>query len=353
MNEPRYIDYKPVFDRQTGTNAEICIIIGARSIGKTFTLRLELTKRHIKDGLTYVVMSRTKEESQALSRGFFDKLQSEGFLLDWKFKVEKGAAYVAPANVERPEWRVICYFISLTTFQRDKQTTFANVREIIFDEALIDKRDRYHHYLPYEYSLFADCCSTVFREQPNDGISRHVFILGNACDLTAPYMREYGIEKPPDYGFSWYKDKTVLLWYVEPWDAEARKAHTLVGRMLAGSDAARVAFDNQFDTGSDADIARKSAGARFAFAVKYQVQTFAVWIDYQSGITYVNEQVPKDAAKPYALTKKDGAVDYRMLRKSDDLLTMISNLYYAGNVRYSSPALREAFLEVLSFIGIK
>lgn len=353
MSEPRFIDYKPVFDRQTGTNAEICIIIGARSIGKTFTLRLELTRKCIQAGTTYAVLSRTKDESKAVSRGFFDKLQSEGFFPEYRFKIEKGAAYVAPANAEHPEWRVICYFIALTAFQRDKQTTFANVRDILFDEALIDTRDRYHRYLTYEFSLFADACSTVFREQPNDGISRHVYILGNSCDLTAPYLREYGISKPPSYGFHWYRNKTVLLWYVEPWDAETRKARTLVGRMLAGSDAARVAFDNAFDTGSDADIARKSAGARFAFAVKYQVQTFAVWIDYQTGITYVNEQVPKDSAKPYALTKKDGAVDYRMLRKSDDLLTMISNLYYAGNVRYESPALREAFLEVLSFIGIK
>ena len=349
----RFVDYQPVYDRQTGLNAGIVLIIGARSIGKTFTLRLDLTERHIKSGNTYAVLSRTKDESKAVARGFFDKLQAEGFLTGYQFKIEKSAAYVAPANVDNPDWRVICYFVALTSFQRDKQMTFVNVRDIIFDEALIDTRDRYHRYLPYEFSLFADCCSTVFREQPNDGIARHIYILGNSCDLTAPYLREYGIVKPPDYGFTWYRDKTVLLWYIEPWDAEERKAHTLVGRMLAGSDAARVAFDNEFDTGSDADIPEKSAGARFAFSIRYMKQTFAVWIDYGTGITYVCDKLPKDAPKPYALTKRDGAVDYRMVRKADDLLTMVSNLYYAGNVRYSSPGLREAFLEVLSFIGIK
>lgn len=351
--EARYYDWNDVFSRQTGTNAEIAIVLGARSIGKTFGLRVELIKRCIKTGNTFANVSRTRDGAKAVARGYFDKLKAEGFFSEWQFKTEGNTGYIAPAKDDKPDWRTICYFVSLTTFQRDKETTFANVRDIIFDEAILDVRDRYHRYLPYEFSIFGDCCSTVFRERPGDGIVRHVYILGNACDLTAPYLREYGIDKPPAFGFHWYRNKTVLLHYVEPWDAADRKAHTLVGRMLEGSEAAKVAFDNEFDTGSDSDIKPKTPTARYMFAIRYQRQTFAFWMDYKTGLLYVNEKAAKDGSKPYALTKKDGAVDYNMIRKNSNLLQMVSNLFYAGNVRYSSFAVREAFLEVLTFIGIK
>lgn len=350
---PRYYDWNDVFSRQTGTNAETVIVCGARSIGKTFGLRLELIKRCIKSGNTFANMSRTKDESKAVAAGYFDKLQAEGFFREYKFKVEKNIGYIAPADDESPDWRVICYFVSLTTFQRDKQTTFANVRDVIFDEAIIDKRDRYHRYLPYEYSIFLDACSTVFREVPGDGISRHVFILGNACDLTCPYLRHNGIDKPPAFGFHWYRGKTVLLHYVEPWDAEERKVNTLVGRMMAGDDAAKVAFDNLFDIGSETDIRPKTPEARFAFGIVFQKLKFGIWLDYPSGIAYVSGKLPKDAKPIYSLTKKDGSVDYTLVKKSDGLMVSLIGMYYAGLVRYSSPAVRESFLEVLNFLGVR
>lgn len=348
----KYYNWQDIFSRQTGHNAEIVIVIGARSIGKTFGLRLELVKRCIKTGMAFVNLSRYKEEIQAIKQNYFSKLQSEGFFTDYQFKVEKNTAYVALIG-DNPDWKPICYFMALTAFQRDKQTTFANVRDVIFDEAILDKRDQYHRYLPYEFSLFADALSTAFREQPDDNISRHVYILGNACDLTAPYLKEYGIDKPPDFGFKWLKDNTVLLHRVEPWDADERRAQTLVGRMLDGSDAAKVAFDNEFDLGSSSDIGSKTPNARFAFAVRYSAQTFAVWMDYKTGMVYVNDHVPKGSGKPFALTKKDGAVDYNQIRKNDNLMQLLSGLHYAGNVRYSSYGIREAFAEVLTFIGIR
>lgn len=349
----RYYDWNQVFSRQTGTHAETVIVLGARSIGKTFGLRLELVKRCIKSGNTFVNMSRTRDESKAIARGYFDKLQAEGFFSDCQFKVEGNVAYHAPAGIEHPEWTALCYYTSLTTFQRDKQTTFANVRDVIFDEAVIDRRDRYHRYLPYEYSVFLDACYTVFREVPGDGIQRHVYILGNSCDLTCPYLAENGIRKPPGFGFHWYRDKSVLLHYVEPWDAEDRKANTLVGRMMAGDDAAKVAFDNIFDLGDVADIKPKSPNARFEWGMVFQKLKFGIWLDYKTGIAYMTDWIPKDAKPIYSLTKSDGTVNYTLVRKADGIMQSLLGMFYAGLLRYPDPATKEAFLEVLDFLGVR
>ena len=349
MADFKFVDWSKVFSRQTGTNGERALVMGARSIGKTFGLRMELVKRGIKNETTFVNISRFKDEIKAVKANYFSKLQSEGFFLEYEFKTSNNTSYYA--KVGKNDWKPICYYMALTSFQRDKQTTYDLVRNAIFDECILDTRDRYHRYLPYEYSLLGDALSTAFREIPGDGIQRHVYMLGNSCDLSAPVFREYGIDKPPDFGFNWYDDNRFLIWRVPPTNAQDFRARTLVGRMLGGSEAARVAFDNEFDLGSSSDIARKSSNARYAFGIRYAAQTFGVWVDYKSGYVYVNEQIPKDASKPFALTKKDGAVDYNQIRKNDSILQMLSNLHYAGNIRYSSYAVREAFAEVLTFMG--
>ena len=177
--------------------------------------------------------------------------------------------------------------------------------------------------------------------------------MGNAVDLTCPYFRFNGINKIPEFGYHWYKNKTVLFHYVEPWDAEDRKAYTLVGRMLDGLDEAETIFNNQFRDTYDDEISVKSSEAKYAFALKWNSVIFSIWIDSKSAIWYVTKKLPKDAPNIYVLAKKDSSINYRVLAKTDSLLKILPEIYRIGGLRYESPAMREAFFEILSFIGIK
>lgn len=331
------------------------MVIGGKGIGKTFGLRLALVDRAIRSGCTvlFAELCRSNDEAKAVSAGYFDKLQAEGYFPEYQFKVERLQGFVAPAGDDEPEWAPICYFVSLTMFQREKKRTFANVYNIIYDEFVIDKKDKHHRYLPNEYSILANLADTIFRQQPGDDRPRHIYMLANACDLTCPYLRHMGINKPPAFGYSWYRNKTVLLHYVEPWDAEDRKAYTLVGRMLAGDDEAAMVFDNAFDVGSVNDIRSKTPGARYSLGIVFQAARFGVWIDYSSGIVYINDQIPRGSKNIYSLTKKDGTIDYMLVQRNDSMMQTLVNMFYSGLVRYSSPAIREAFLEVLGFLGVK
>ena len=287
--------------------------------------------------------------------GYFDKLQSSGFFTDYIFKVEKQAGYIAKrpkSEKEKPKYDLICYFLALTGFQTEKKRTFMFPKRIIFDEAVIDVKDRVHRYLKDEFLILANLLDSVTRQQAN-GKNYYLYLLGNSVDISCPYFRNLGITKIPDFGYTYYKRKTVLVHYVEPWDAEERKVNTLVGRMLAGHEESKIIFDNEFELKDDYSIEKKTSNARYAFAIRWGKQTFSLWSDHKNGLWYVSEKIPNNATNVYALSKQDMTIDYQLVKRTDYLTHLISDLYYIGCLRFESPYIRESFFEVLSFLGVK
>lgn len=352
-DKSKYYYWPDIFARQTGTNGEITIITGGKGIGKTFGLRLQCTYDALRYGTPFVELCRTKVECKAVALGYFDKLQSSGYFAGIEFKTDSKAGYANFGDSDAPDWRLICYFVALSNFQQEKKRTFVKPRRFIFDEAIIDTKDRYHRYLPDEFLIFANLLDTISRQQPGDDYRYNVYIIGNAVDLNCPYLQHLGINSPPEYGFHWRNNKTVLYHHVPPLNADERKTNTLVGRLLAGDSEARVIFDNEFSDISAGEVASKTPNANYQYAIVYNGFTFALWVDWDTGLFYVNEQLPANAPNVYTITKADGTVDRRTLRKTDSLIKILNDAFYIGSLRYETPALRVAFHGVLSFLGVR
>lgn len=348
---PRYYDWPKTFSYQTGTQGEVCLVAGAKDIGKTFGLRLQCIQDFRKRGRRFAEICRTAEEMRAVSSGYFDKIQDEGFHTDIRFKVEKLTGYVAKPS-KKPDWKPIMYFAALTNFQREKKRTYTGIYRYIFDEMAIDRKDRYHRYLPHEPLILANLLDSMSRQQPDGDVYR-LYGLMNACDMTCVYFPFFGIDHIPEYGYSFYNSKHTLLHYVEPWDAEQRQAGTLVGRMLNGHKESEMIFQNRFASYDNGEVAAKPHNARYAFALVYNGQKFGVWVDYKNGLFYVNSNVPPRAKNVYTLTKADSSINMTMVRKADSVMKIMMQAFYAGGLRYESVACREKFLSLLGFMGVQ
>lgn len=360
-NKRRYYNWKATLSRQTGEQGEICIVIGAKNIGKTFGIRKQCVEDWIRRKDRFCEICRTKSERDDIVHGYFDKLQNAGYFKDYSFKIESGVGYACKqrydddGNPEKPkaqDWEVISYFVALTQFQQEKKRTYVGVKRFIFDEAIIDRKDRYHRYLKNEFMIFANLLDSISRQQPN-GEQYRVYILGNACDLTAPYMRYLGINKVPEFGYSFWKDKHVLLHYVEPWDKEDMQTQTLVGRLLQGTEESEMVYGNEFDIGDTGTIASKTSRAKYLYGIKYGAFLFGFWLDHKEAVMYVSTKVPKGNPNVMTIAKEDSTLDYQAIERSSDYLRSLNKLFYLGALRYESPVVRDTFLTILDFMGVR
>lgn len=348
----KYYDWEKTFSY----DADITLIIGGRGIGKTYGMRLANVRQYLKTGERFVEVCRYQREIKDIGEGYFDRIDRNEEFPGYVFKFEKDRFYIAekPVENEKPSWETIGYIVGLTSQQSLKKRTFDNVRRIVMDEAVLERADKYHKYLPNEYVTFANLISTILREDPDTPTRGRVYLLGNACDLLNPYLQNLGVDHAPKFGYSWFRSKTVLLHYVEPVDVESKVSNTLVGRMLAGTDEAEKMFNNAFSDAGFDYVEDKPKNAQFRYGIVFQDMRFGVWVDWAKNRFYVNRQIANDPhALIYALTTRDNKIDYQMAKRTEEQLKFLMEMYYSGCVYYDSPTTRETFMMVLSFFGIR
>ena len=350
-------------------DADVTMVIGARGVGKTFGLRTQCIRDWIRDGSRFVEVVRFKNELSGVSDGYFNRTGDQKEFDDYIFRTDARYAWIAKKPIEtedgerklKPEWHLIGYFIALSSAQGMKKRTFDHVRRIIFDESILEKSDRYHNYLPNEFGVLANLVDTVSRERAEtEGIRPRVYLLGNACDLANPYFAAYKVGTDLKFGYRWYAQKTFLLHYVDAGEyAKEKLEGTVAGRMMRGTNTAKVAVSNEFVGVGNEFVKRKPPRAKFYFGIKCEGKTFGVWCDLKGGLYYVTNRLPKDAEREesgrtiFALTAADNKVNYIAAKRADKTLSYFAEMYYLNLVRYDSVQTKADFMNVLSMFGIR
>ena len=346
-----FYDWNRTFAYST---ARWVIVISARRYGKTYGLRKQCVRDYIKRGRRFVEVCRHKTEVPIIGEAYFTRLQENNEFPGYEFKYEKSQLFIrkiAPEGREKP-WEVIGYVLALTDEQILKRLTFTKVKRFIFDEGLIEHKDRYKRYLPREFERLKGLCMSVTGETPENPSDAVVYILGNAVDLTAPVFPACGIKKLPGFGRHLYHSDIgdVLLDYVEPQYYEEFASKTTFGRALSATDEGEKLLKNVFE-GSNMDyVEAKPSNAKFWRGYRYSGQTFALW--FTDTLCYVTEKAPRNA-RLRVFTLDDDTINYDIIRRSGDDAKIIRRLMLYKYFRYESPLLREKFLDMitqLSFI---
>ena len=344
--------------RTLSYDADVTMVVGGRGIGKTFGLRCQFIRDWVRNGSRFVAVCRYKNELSDVVRGYFDRVEKLSEFKKWMFKTEGKRFYIAQKVLEgeKPDWKLIGYACALTEMQKSKQSTFENVYRIVLDEAILDKLDRFHRYLPSEYTLLANLVDSCSRERA-DQESRppRVYLLGNAVDLINPYFARYGINEPPKFGYGWYEHKTFLLHYVESGKyAKEKETGTVAGRMLAGTEAGAAANANVFQGANMDFVETKPKGCEFDCGVVCYGERFGVWWDPHECYFHVDTRIPKQTNRPvYALTRSDNRVNMLMVRRSNKSLQALVDMAMQGMVMYETVSVRERFLQAMSMFGIR
>lgn len=338
-------------------DADITMVVGARGIGKTFGLRLCFLRDFLRRGICFCEIARYRDERRGMAGGYFDRIQELPEFAGYMFRTSNEFAWIAekPKEGKKPEWRLCGYFVSLTQSQALKKRTFARVGNICFDEAIADRRDRYHGYLPDEFEILANVVDTVTRERADVRHRKpHVFLLGNAVDILNPYFAAYRVGIP-ERGKHWYGGKTLLLDYVPGGQyAQEKATGTVAGRMLAGRVGGTENVENTFSDAAPPDfVKRKPRTARIEYGVVWRGEKFGVWSDPQTSYIWVTAGFPADTSPVFAITAADFSVDMVTAKRADNVLKGFADLFGAGIVRFDRAELYPRICDLLRMYGLR
>lgn len=351
----KYYDW----EKTLSYDADVTMVIGGRGIGKTYGLRKQFIRDYIAHDWRFVEVTRYKNELSGVSDGYFNRVGREREFDGFMFKTDARYAYIADKPIgkdERPVWNLCGYFVALSDAQRMKKRTFDNVRRILLDEAILERSDRYHRYLPNEFGILANLVDTVSRERADTaGVRPRVYLLGNACDLANPYFAAYHVGTDLSFGYRWYANKTFLLHYVDSGEYGREKASkTVAGRMMANTEAGKIAIGNEFVHASSEFVKPKTRKAKFSFGIVCNGFRYGIWVDQAEGYYYVTSHIPRNTGKPiYSLTRDDASINYVAANRLSVTMRYIQDMYYYGLLRYESEEVEVRFGDVLQMFGVR
>lgn len=332
--------------RVVSYNAPITMIVALRSYGKTFAF----TKRGIENALKgqqFMWVRRYRTERDKAAPSFFDDIQAHGLFSEYEFKTGGGKGWMRKRGDDNEPWKVICYFVALSEAQSWKGTAFPDVTMIVFDEFIRELRTP-PGYLPDDVGAFLSLYKTVSRDRSNV----RAYLCANACDVVNPYFLFAGINGEPPEGFTWYHDKTILMYYPKPAEFADEERKTIVGRLVAGTPYESAMINNEFANAHDAFIAKKPARARYRYGFIWRGETFGVWLDDSEGLYYVTKKVIK-GEQLFTMTASDMRPNLVMIERAAPYAKGLLRLYRYGVLRYESAAVRERFTKMLSLIGLR
>lgn len=335
-------------------NADVSVVIAQRGDGKTYGLRVEATKDYQKHGFRFVEICRYKNELSAVMDGYFDKIADE--FPDYVFQTHSGKGYIAkkPPGGKKPKWELICYFVALSDAQNAKKRTYKNVRKLIFDEAILERTDRFHRYVPNEYARLANIVDTTTREKVNSTVRPHLYLLGNACDLMNPYFQQYGINTIPEFGYHWYRNKTVLLHYKDPGEtAQAKLDNTVSGRMTKGTAEGEIAAHNRFQTADQSLIGKKPKNAEYVCAFIDEGSHLGVWSDNIEGYFYITSKTIEDKCNTtYYITRTDASLNRLQAHRATPAIQALRDAHRLSCIKYETLSIYEKFQNMLAKFGL-
>lgn len=237
--------------------------------------------------------------------------------------------------------------MTLSTAQDLKGTNFSNVKNIIFDEFIIEPGQK-KYYLKNEVFVFLNLMETIGRLR-NDV---RYFLLGNAVSISNPYFLYFDLSLPYNTDIKTFKDGLILLQYMKNEEYRQAKKESRFGKLVSGTDYENYSINNKFFSDDNTFIEKKKGTSVFKFAFIYNDMTLGVWEDQKEGKTYISVDYYKNTPFMFACTTNDHSINSILVKRANKYKCWKSliNYYELGLLRFESQKIKNSTMEVLKLI---
>lgn len=315
-------------------------ILGIRGAGKTYGLLKHMLRKYERKGERFLYVRRTEEELRTLTTRKCGRLFNH-------VQVEfEGHDLWAEANVLHMDKEVCGYAQALTTARKMKSDALDNVRDIIFDEFIIDTSGGMQRYLTDEVTAFLELYESVARPGTRDYDVR-VWFLGNAISSTNPYFDYFDLQMP--YQTDLWKRGDFLVQMVAPPELIEAKKGTRFYKMIGDCAYAAYAAENKFLRDNSSFIKKKSRDSEYMFTITYMDSEIGVWRSNRNGWYFLSDDVDKQCKIIYAVTTEEHTPNTLLLKafKGGAYLSTLKKAYELGCVYYENQRLCNWFREIL------
>lgn len=341
-------------------NAIFNFCVGHRSAGKTFAFKEKAIKNFLKRGEWFIYLRRHDSELDDRET-FFQDIEQSGKWDKYEFKVNGYSAYIRERvepiydengeDIAKPnKWKKFGFFRYLSTQQTRKGASYARVTIIGYDEFIIEDNP-YLHYLRNEVKDLLSFWHTVDRRRNKV----KVYFMSNAASVVNPFFTQYKItvRDLKEREFTVRANGRVIVQMYHNAKEEGEMKEEVLGDLAAGTDYLEYAAGNQFLDDTDLFIAKRTPGADYHYSIYYDGEYFSIYLDFEEGLFFVTDIVPKTHGRTFCLTRKDLTPNIMMIEKTSNLIKTLKKFYKRGCVFFNDARTRERFYEMLSTLNLR
>lgn len=324
-------------DRALSYNALFYFIIGERGVGKSFNTKKFCINDYINHQNQFIYLRRYKEELDLACSSFFDDLKKTGLFADHEFEIKPSKKLTKFYM----DGELIGYGIALSTSNILKSTAFPDVKNIIFDEFILDVGT--YHYLKNEVTKLLDAYETVFRLR--DG---RIFFLGNSVSIDNPYFNYFNLSLPYNSEFKTFADGAILVNYIRNLEYRAMKKQSRFGKLIDGTDYGKYAIDNEMLRDNNDFIEKKGKNPKFWNNIIVNGRKYGIWHNVENGRVYVSDDIEPNSKFFIAFQMDDHTPESKFLSlKKNSYIKVLIDYYRNGDLFFENLKVKNDFMKIL------
>lgn len=309
-------------------------IIGARGCGKTFSIKETTTDDFLATGEQFVYARRYDKEIQTKKlQTFYDDL--------WKEKKEKykNVEFEIKDQTAFINGQVAGYFKCVSRGVVDKGiNAYTDVTRIFYDEFILGKST--YRYIPNEPEAFEDMIENIarLREVP-------VYCFSNNVSQVNPYFLFYNIRFTPNSP-KVFRRGDIYAENLDMSEYTAYKANTRRGKVLAGTQYFKYAFENEARMDDRTNIKKKPNGSRIVASLTISGVTIGVWKTPVYGEYFLSPD-HSDAIIKYVFDFSEVGNNQLLLNYNSLIIKRLMESFGQGLIFYENQQVKNIFLKIV------
>ena len=304
-------------------NRNIMMIIGARSIGKTYAVKKRCISEFIKNKHQFVYLRRFESELDDVRTVFDDVIKNE--FEDITFSITGNVIYI---NNE-----IAGFVMALSKAQTYKSKAYTDVRNILFDEFLIEA-GTFRNYLKNEVKDFLSLFSTIDRDR--DLVK--AFLLANAVSVDNPYFIAMRIAYKD--GMNFIRPVSNVIIEIVKDEYEGNNRNSKFSKMVRemDSDYAEYAYNNKFTQDSYSLIEPVDLSNYTCILIIKSTtgDNIGIWTDY-NGKLHCSHKYDPNCKYKFTRYNKYSDTEFNICKSITQYpLNIIRQHYYKSLISFSS-----------------